>query len=121
MELHGSLVSFFLVTLTFTASSSEWVTSWWININLLYLLLWFSALLVPLIQFPWPDVMGLMNLTTPAPERSITLHWVGISECNEASSSQACRRAFKVTFGISAETRSRSYLADTAGRLVRKQ
>ena len=38
MEPHGSLVSFFLVTLTFTASSSEWVTSWWININLLYLL-----------------------------------------------------------------------------------
>ena len=71
-QLTSSLIYSFLVTLTLTGSSSEQGTSWWINIILLYLLPWFPYLLVPLIPFPWPDAMGLVNLTTPAPERLIT-------------------------------------------------
>ena len=42
---------------------------------------WLFALLVPLISFPLPDAMGLMNLTTPAPERSVSkifLHTCGV-------------------------------------------
>ena len=67
------LLYFSLVSLTFTAPSSEWGTSWYSNTNLLRLLPWFSALLVPRIPFPWPDAMGPMHPTTPAPERSIML------------------------------------------------
>ena len=56
---------------TFTATSSEWSTLWWINIMLFIFKLGFSALLVPLIPFPWPDATDFMSLNTPAPERSI--------------------------------------------------
>ena len=73
-----SLLLYFLVPLTFAAPSFECGTSWWINISLLCLLPWFYDLLVPLVLFTWPGAIGIMNLTTPAPERTIILYQVQV-------------------------------------------